>query len=241
MPQKVDYGVDAPGVIRNLLVAGAAGVVAGYFFPPVSFGSVRIAVGSILFLTGGIALTEALLMILYVKHGKLKHRDQMLQCISWTGSEQVLDVGTGRGLLLIGAAKRLTSGKATGIDIWSKTDLSGNSMEGTLQNAALEGVSAKVELKSEDARAMKFADGAFDVILSNLCLHNIPSKSERAQACREIGRVLMPGGTAVISDFRHTGDYAAVFRDLGLGVRLRRRFSLDVFPPLTVLKVQKPR
>ena len=233
--------MDAPGVIRNLLVAGVAGVVAGYFFPPASFGSVRIAVGSIVFLTGCIALTEALLMILYAKHGKLQHRDRMLQCISWTGSEQVLDVGTGRGLLLIGAAKRLTSGKATGIDIWSKTDLSGNSMEGTLQNAALEGVSAKVELKSEDARAMKFADGAFDVILSNLCLHNIPSKSERTQACREIGRVLMPGGTAVISDFRHTGDYAAVFRDLGLDVRLRRRFSLDVFPPLTVLKIHKPR
>jgi len=38
----------------------------------------------------------------------------------------VLDVGCGRGLLLIGAARRLTTGKAVGVDIWQAEDRVGN-------------------------------------------------------------------------------------------------------------------
>ena len=117
-----------------------------------------------------------------------------------------LDVGTGRGLLMIGAAKRLSTGKAIGIDIWSKGDLSGNSRDKTLRNVELEGVSDRVEVKSDDATAMQFPDASFDVVLSNLCLHNIPSREGRDRACREIIRVLKPGGTAVIADFKNTAN-----------------------------------
>ena len=42
--------------------------------------------------------------------------------IPWRGNETVLDVGTGRGLLMIGAARRLTTGISVGIDIWSAKD-----------------------------------------------------------------------------------------------------------------------
>ena len=70
-------------------------------------------------------------MILYSKFGKFRHRDRMLKMVNWKGDEIVLDVGTGRGLMMIGAARKLTSGKSVGIDIWSKKDLSGNSMEKT--------------------------------------------------------------------------------------------------------------
>jgi len=35
--------------------------------------------------------------------------------VSWQGNETVLDVGTGRGLLMIGAAKKLTTGKASAL------------------------------------------------------------------------------------------------------------------------------
>jgi arsenite methyltransferase len=37
--------------------------------------------------------------------------------------ENVLDVGTGQGLLMNGAAKHLTTGKSIGIDIWISKDL----------------------------------------------------------------------------------------------------------------------
>ena len=45
-------------------------------------------------------------MLVYSKWGKFRHRDRMLNMIAWRGDEHVLDVGTGRGLLIIGAAKR---------------------------------------------------------------------------------------------------------------------------------------
>ncbi len=95
-------------------------------------------------------------MLLYAKWGKFRHRDKMLNMLRWRGDERVLDVGTGRGLLLIGAARRLTTGTATGIDIWSTKDLSGNSLARTQTNIDVEGVQDKVDLKSDDARKLSF-------------------------------------------------------------------------------------
>lgn len=40
-----------------------------------------------------------------------------MDTIGWLEDESVLGVGTGLGLLMIGAAKKLTTGKSYGIDI----------------------------------------------------------------------------------------------------------------------------
>jgi SAM-dependent methyltransferase len=238
MPQKPDYGIDAPGVIRNLLVIGTALIISGIIFESIHIGNVIVRWRISVFWAGGFCVTEGILMLLYAKWGKFRHRDRMLNMVPWRGDEQVLDVGTGRGLLLIGAARRLTSGRGPGIDVWSAKDLSGNSLTRTQTNVEVEGVKEKVTLKSEDARRLSFPDASFDVVLSNLCIHNIPDAEGRVQACREIARVLKPGGTALISDFIKTGFYQKIFTASGLKVS-RTGMNLLSFPPLRVIKAEK--
>ena len=238
MPQKPDYGIDAPGVVRNLLVIGAALIVSGIVFPTIHLGDVAILWNRSAFWPGGSCLLTGILMLVYAKWGKFRHRDRMLNMVPWRGDEQVLDVGTGRGLLLVGAARRLTTGKGVGIDVWSTKDLSSNSLERTQANIDLEGVKQKVELKSEDARKLSFPDASFDLVLSNLCIHNIPGDEGRTEACREIARVLKPGGTALISDFIKTALYQEVLTKTGLKVS-RTGMNLLSFPPLRIVRAEK--
>jgi len=176
-------------------------------------------------------------MIVYAKWWKFRHAERMMALVPWRGDEKVLDIGTGRGLLLIAAARRLSTGSGVGVDIWSAKDLSGNAPQNTLKNAELEGVRERVEVQTGDATKLTFADGTFDVVLSNLCIHNIPSRAGRKNACKEVIRVLKPGGRAVISDYIHTRAYASWFR--AAGAKTKRSFYLSM-PPLYVVEVQKP-
>jgi|HubBroStandDraft_6_1064221.scaffolds.fasta_scaffold60028_3 arsenite methyltransferase len=237
---KPDYGIDAPGVVRNLFIAGVLLLVLSSLFPVLRLGPVIILWRSGAVVTGVLCLMEGVLMIIYAKHSKFLHRDRMLAMVDWKGNESVLDVGTGRGLLMIGTAKKLTTGKAVGIDIWSTKDLSGNAMDKTLRNADLEGVRDKVDVQSGDASAMKFPDASFDVVVSNLCIHNIPKRAGRDQACREIVRVLKPGGKAIISDFIKTRDYVKAFRAAGAKTSRTGLDFLRTFPPLRIIVVEKP-
>src|SRR5262249_40600592 len=155
-------------------------------------------------------LLTAGVMLWGSKVGKLRMRDRLLNSIPWRGDEQVLDVGCGRGLLLLGAARRLTTGKATGIDLWKSEDLSGNRAETTWENARAEGVADRVAIQDGDARSLSFPDETFDVVVSSSALHNIYEAAERQRALQEIVRVLKPGGRVAIFDIRHTREYAQV-------------------------------
>lgn len=240
MAAKPDYGIDAPRDIRNLIGGGMLFVIVSLVFPRVTIAHVQFLLFPGFLWPGAWMIVPGVLMLIYAKFGKFRHRDRILAKTVWAGSEAVLDVGTGRGLLLIGAAKRLSSGHATGIDIWNAEDLSGNGPEALLANIDLEGVADKTTVKSEDAREMTFPDASFDVVVSNLCLHNIYQKPGRAKACQEIARVLKPGGAAVISDFRHMREYEAAFADAGLRVEMLPLDWTGTFPPLRILKASKP-
>ncbi len=117
-----------------------------------------------------------------------------------------------------GAATKLATGKSIGIDIWRAEDLSNNSESTALNNADLENVRNKIEILTQDARKLSFADNSFDVILSQFCIHNIENKFEQEKACFEIARVLKPNGTALIGDYIPTHTYAKYFEKAGLKV-----------------------
>jgi arsenite methyltransferase len=216
---KANYGIDAPGVVRNLFLAGLAIAIIPTFFPMMKIGSVDIDTGGLFWSAGGCTL-GGILMLVYSLYGKYKHRDRMLDLVSWTGNEQVLDIGTGKGLLMIGAAKRLTTGKAIGIDIWNAEDLTGNNVQNAINNTIAEGVADKTQILNENAMDMSFADNSFDVILTNMTLHNIYDKPGRKKACAEIARVLKPGGIAIVADFRNVREYKSNFDELGIPNKL---------------------
>jgi arsenite methyltransferase len=225
-PALPDYGLDAPRVVRNLLIAGGAGLLcwgsaaAGLWSGEAVLGPIagiefHFPLGSMGFWSGLGCSIMGLWMVWSSKVGKIKTRERLLGQISWSGSEQVLDVGCGRGLMLIGVAKRLTTGKAVGIDRWQKEDLAGNRPEGPLENARLENVADRVEVKTADMRQLPFGDSTFDVVVSCSAIHNIYSKEERGKAIGEIVRVMKPGGQVLIDDIRHINEYAAVLTQLG--------------------------
>lgn len=239
---KPDYGVDAPAVLRNLFLFGFLCLVLGLVVPKVvHVGPVALRLHPMFLWTSFFLLAEGFLYLLYVKVGKFHHRDFMLGLHSWKGDERVLDVGCGRGLLLVGAARRLDAGgHATGIDIWSTTDLSGNAEGATLKNLNLEGVASRCTLVSQSAAEMPFAEGEFDVVLSNLCLHNIYDRSLRRAAVQHVARILKPGGVAILSDYKLTREYAEELRGAGFAVSIRRGGMLTTFPPLAVVVARKP-
>jgi arsenite methyltransferase len=134
------------------------------------------------------------------RRGKFEVWTEILDELDPRGDEHVLDIGCGRGAVLMLAAERVPNGRAVGADIWLSRDQSGNSRASTERNALLEGVSDRVELVHADARELPFEPETFDIAVSNLVFHNIAGDG-RERALREAVRVLRPGGQLRIADF----------------------------------------
>jgi arsenite methyltransferase len=217
-PPKADYGLDAPMVVKRMFTRAAWTLAVGfalYFINHNEYPDTSAKLLSVLGLIGLAFLAAGAFMVWSSKVAKPQLRDRLLDSLELKGDEKVLDVGCGRGLMLIGAAKRLKTGKATGIDVWNAQDLSGNSPDAAKQNAKIEGVSDKIRIENGDARHMVYPEKNFDVVISSLAIHNISDRDERRQAVREMWRVLKPGGKLLIFDIFHAADYTKVLRDAG--------------------------
>src|SRR5215510_7032419 len=123
------YGVDAPQLLPFLavLVVGniASALISRRPWPLLGAAAVLAC--------GGVGLHAS-------RRGKFLVWSDVLDRLGLNGSERILDLGCGRGAVLLLAAQRLTTGRAVGVDIWDRGDQSGNSPDATLRNARLEGV-----------------------------------------------------------------------------------------------------
>jgi arsenite methyltransferase len=217
-PAQLDYGLDAPRVVHSMFgrAAWSLGIAAVlYFINRTEYPGPAARMCGVLALFGLLCLATAWIMVWSSRVAKLGLRDRMLDSLALKGDEKVLDVGCGRGLLAIGAAKRLKNGKVTGIDIWNPTDLSGNTAEAARANVKLEGVADKVRIEDGDARKLVYPDNHYDIVVSSLAIHNIPGHDQRTKAVQEMYRVLKPGGKLLIYDIFKPGEYAETLRACG--------------------------
>ena len=219
--RRSDYGYDAPyfPVIFGLLsVATGLGATIFWWQGPIR-PAMRMTFCFVFFL----ANTSSFLYT--TRRGKFLEWDRILDRLHLRGDEGVLDMGCGRGAVLTAVARRLTTGRVTGVDIWSTKDQSGNAKDVTLLNASIEGVGDRVQVETGDMRALPFPDATFDLVVSSLAIHNIRSNAQRKRAIVEGFRVLKPGGRIVIADIRATAIYEEALRALGASNVERRRLG----------------
>ena len=99
-------------------------------------------------------------------HGTLRGKfclwAELLESLDLRGDERILDMGCGRGAVLLMAAQHLTTGRAVGLDLWRAIDQSGNSAAAARRNAAAEGVADRTELHTGDMAALPFEDDNFE-------------------------------------------------------------------------------
>ncbi|WP_033212423.1 class I SAM-dependent methyltransferase [Kitasatospora phosalacinea] len=186
------YGVDAPGFVASTSALGAACALTAAARPFRGRAAVA-ALGAGLLAQAGIHLHTTL-------RGKLRVWERELDALELRGDERLLDVGCGRGAVLIGAARRLPRGRAVGVDLWATKDQSGNTPAATLANATAAGVRDRIEVHTADVTELPFPEADFDLVTSALVIHNIPTAAARLRAVDEALRVLRPGGRLLLAD-----------------------------------------
>lgn len=197
---RADYSPSDEPIFRRALHLGIVGVIVGLILlnllPSPIVPIVLVVIGVLL------ALPRLLLNFAIWRYAPKRFEviEKVQKQIPWRGDEQVLDVGTGSGILLVGCAKQLTTGRGIGIDIW-QTNSGGSSPERFRNNVRAEGVADRVDLQNVDARKMPFDDATFDVIVSSMAMHHVGANpNDLDQATQEMIRTLKPGGYVALFD-----------------------------------------
>jgi arsenite methyltransferase len=222
------YGIDAPYAPAFIAVVAIAEF------------ALAIITGKIMPLLCGLFILAILGFYLhFTLRGKFLVWAELLDRMGLRGDERILDLGCGRGAVLLMAAQHLTTGRAVGVDLWRSADQSGNSAEATRRNAIAEGVADRVELHTGDMTALPFEDNGFDLIVSSLAIHNISGRVGREKAIDEAVRVLRPGGRLMIADIRGTRHYQAQLAKLGMSNVTRCRLGWRFLFLVTATKPER--
>lgn len=242
---RADYGLDAPTLVQKFLLGGGAVLLVGLGILILGIllqgiaSTIIASLGVVALISGVGFLFSGTMMIWSSRVGKMHARDRLLDGLHLHGDETVLDLGCGRGLLLIGAAKRVPRGRATGIDLWSQEDQGDNRKDATLANAHAEGVADRVEIQDGDMRKLPFENASIDVVVANLSIHNIYNRNGRREAINEVARVLKPGGKVALMDFEHVKEYGEDLQTSGMLDVQVSGLSFWIYPPVRIATARK--
>lgn len=133
-------------------------------------------------------------------------------------SDRILDLGCGTGIVARRLRERLGAGaRITGLDRQPE------------MIEAARAIAPEIEWRVGNAMELPFADGSFELVISQQMLQFVP---DREAAVREMRRVLAPGGRAVVATWRSRAEQplfetlgAIAERHLGAST-LDRRFAL---------------
>ena len=232
------YGIDAPGIVRLFAVLGvvlAALSTAFFALTDAWWGAVLGALSGLSAIT---FLVQCGWMLYSSLAGKRLLWSRTLRGLGLHGDERVLEVGPGRGAVLVAAARMMPAGHLVGVDIWRAQDQSGNGADALLANVRAAGVADRVEALDGDMRKLPFPDDSFDLALASLAIHNLPA-ADRAGAVAELLRVVRPAGHIVILDFQATAGYAGTLRDGGADVEVSGR-HWSMHPPVRIVTATLP-
>ena len=172
--------------------------------------------------------------------GKPREMAKMIDSLPWGGGEVVLDLGCGRGMGGILAAKKLDSGYGIGVDVWSKDRLTGNDPQSLLANAAAENVGPRLSPLKGSSVQLPLADSSVDTVISGVALHRLVPRRQRPALFTEIGRVLKEGGRIGILDAGNGEEYSRLMARIGLIDIQMRRMRFSGFPPFHIVLARKP-
>ncbi|MBC7856287.1 MAG: class I SAM-dependent methyltransferase [Pirellulaceae bacterium] len=113
----------------------------------------------------------------------------------------ILDLGTGTALIPIELCRRTIHCRVLAVD------LAAHMLELARKNVAAAGLADRIELEQIDAKALPFADGRFDVVMSNSIIHHIP---EPMHSLQETVRVTKSGGLMFFRDLLRPDDEATL-------------------------------
>jgi SAM-dependent methyltransferase len=196
--EKPKYGLYAIRIIAILFsvveIIGLLLLSAGY-----ALNITYLTIGGWIITSFGIYMITAHFLSLYIFTGVDGRRFAWItELLELKGNEYVLDVGSGTGRTAVQMAKRLTTGRLVGIDIWDTMELGGNSPEKAYKNAEIEGVKSKVEFKFGNVLEIPFDSDTFDIVTCSSVLNNLRGEEKRIRALKEIFRVLKPKGKCML-------------------------------------------
>ncbi len=147
---------------------------------------------------------------------------------------RILDVGTGTAQIPIELASRGCCAPIVAID------LAQHMLDLAARNIDAAGHSGTIRVERVDAKRLPYADGAFDVVMSNSIIHHIPVPID---SLREMVRVLRPGGLLFVRDLMRPNDAETVEQIVARyagdsNAHQQRMFRESLHAALTVVEIR---